>query len=118
MNKSLFRDLVYAGDRRDRRRYSPLRVGYPDGNTQMSKKPSRPDVVRCRAGMAKLLTKAVEITRRLERSLGVTGGWDEATAQIELDADRRRGAADLAMLDEVLRLFEAKNRSASLRCGR
>ena len=37
--------------------------------------------------MAELLTEAVEMTRKLERRLDVTGGWDEATAQIDLDAD-------------------------------
>ena len=54
---------------------------------RMSNKPLRTDVASCRAGMAKLLTKAVAITRKLERWLDVTGGWREATARIDLDAD-------------------------------
>ena len=37
--------------------------------------------------MAKLLTKAVEMTRKLERRLNVAGGWTEATARIDVDAD-------------------------------
>ena len=41
--------------------------------------------------MAELLTKALETTRKLERRLGVTGGWREATAQIDLDADPTAG---------------------------
>ena len=53
----------------------------------MSNKPLRTDVARCRAGMAKLLTKAVAMTRKLERWLDVTGvvtgGWREATARID-----------------------------------
>ena len=53
----------------------------------MSNKPSRPDIARCRAGMAELLTEALEMTRKLERRLDVTGGWNEARAQIDLDAD-------------------------------
>ena len=53
----------------------------------MSNKPSRLDAARCRAGMVELLTEAVEMTRKLERRLDVTGGWNEATAQIDLDAD-------------------------------
>ena len=45
------------------------------------------DVAHCRADMAKLLTKAVAMTRQLEQWLDVTGGWKEATARIDLDAD-------------------------------
>ena len=37
--------------------------------------------------MAELLAKAVAVTRKLERRLDVTGGWREATARIDLDAD-------------------------------
>lgn len=37
--------------------------------------------------MAELLTEAVASTRKLERRLDVTGAWDEATAQIDLDSD-------------------------------
>ena len=37
--------------------------------------------------MAALLTKAVAMTRKLERRLDVTGGWPEAKARIDLDAD-------------------------------
>ena len=53
----------------------------------MSNKPLRTDVARCRPGMAELLTKAVAMTRKLERWLDVTGGWPEASARIDLDAD-------------------------------
>ena len=53
----------------------------------MSKNPSEVDVARCRADMAKLLTEAVEITRKLEQRMDVTGGWCEATAEIDLEAD-------------------------------
>ena len=53
----------------------------------MSTKPLRTDVARSRAGMAELLAKAVDVTRKLERRLDVTGGWPEATARIDLDAD-------------------------------
>ena len=53
----------------------------------MSKNPSEVDVARCRADMAKLLTEAVEITRKLEQRMDVTGGWREATAEIDLEAD-------------------------------
>ena len=45
------------------------------------------DVVRCRADAAKLLTEALETTRTLERRLDVSGGWQEAKAQIDFDAD-------------------------------
>ena len=37
--------------------------------------------------MAKLLTKVLKMTRKLERRLGVSGEWQEATAQIDFDAD-------------------------------
>lgn len=37
--------------------------------------------------MAKLLMEALETTRKLERRLDITGGWQEATAQIDMDAD-------------------------------
>lgn len=37
--------------------------------------------------MVELLTEAVEMTRKLERKMDVTGGWDEATAHIDLNAD-------------------------------
>ena len=53
----------------------------------MSNKPLRTDVGRCRAGMAKLLTTAVVMTRKLERRLDVSAGWPEARAQIDVDAD-------------------------------
>ena len=45
------------------------------------------EVARCRAGIANMLMEAVAMTRRLERRLNVTGGWREATARIDLDAD-------------------------------
>ena len=53
----------------------------------MSNKPSRTDVAHCRAGMAQLLTKAVAMTRKIERRLDVAGGWPEATAQIDVATD-------------------------------
>ena len=53
----------------------------------MSNKPLGVDVARCRASMAKLLTKTVEMTCKLERRLDVTGGWREATAEIDINAD-------------------------------
>ena len=53
----------------------------------MNNKPSRPEVARCRAGMAELLSEAVAMTRKLERRLDVTGGWREATAKIDIYAD-------------------------------
>ena len=37
--------------------------------------------------MAMLLTKAVAMTRKLERRLDVTGGWREASARIDIDAE-------------------------------
>lgn len=57
----------------------------------MNNKPSRLDVAHSRAGMAELLTEAVAMTRKLERRLNVTGGWQEATAQIDLNADPTAG---------------------------
>ena len=57
------------------------------GRNRMSNKPLSTDVARCRAGMAKLLTKAVAMTRKLERWLDVTGGWREARVRIDVDAD-------------------------------
>lgn len=45
------------------------------------------EVALYRAGVANLLTESVATTCELERWLNVTGGWDEATAQIDLDAD-------------------------------
>ena len=48
---------------------------------------SASEVARYRAGMANLLSKSVAMTRELERWLDVTGGWREATAQIDLNAD-------------------------------
>ena len=53
--------MVYVGDRRNRRQHSPLKVGYPEEDAQMSQKLSRPDIVRCRAGIAKLLMKAADL---------------------------------------------------------
>ena len=53
----------------------------------MSNKPLSTDVARCRAGMAELLTEAVAMTRKLERRLDVTGGWREASARVDIDAD-------------------------------
>ena len=37
--------------------------------------------------MAKLLTKTVAVTRKLERSFDVAGGWREASARIDFDTD-------------------------------
>ena len=45
------------------------------------------DVARSRAGMAELLAKAGDVTGMVERRLDFTGGWREATARIDLDAD-------------------------------
>lgn len=53
----------------------------------MSNKPLSPDVTRYRAGMAELLTETVAMTRKLEQRLDVTGGWREATAEIDINAD-------------------------------
>ena len=46
-----------------------------------------PDVASCRAGMAELLAEAVAMTRELEGRLDVSGGWSEATAKIDINAD-------------------------------
>ena len=64
-----------------------LTINWRIGVDWMNNKPSRPDVARCRADMAKLLTEVLETTRKLERRLDVTGGWQEATAQVDMDAD-------------------------------
>ena len=53
----------------------------------MNNKPSRPDVARCRAGMAELLAEVVAMTRKLEGMLDVADGWREATAKIDIKAD-------------------------------
>lgn len=53
----------------------------------MSNSAVGPDIACYRAAMADLLTQAVAMTRRLERSLDVAGGWPEATARFDLDAD-------------------------------
>ena len=53
----------------------------------MSKNPSVGDVARCRADMAKLLTEALETTCKIERRLDASGGWREATAAIDINAD-------------------------------
>ena len=45
------------------------------------------EVALYRAGMADLLAQSVGMTRKLERWLNVTGGWHEATAQIDLEGD-------------------------------
>ena len=45
------------------------------------------EVARYRAGAANLLAKSVTMTCKLERWLDVSGGWREATAQIDLGAD-------------------------------
>ena len=37
--------------------------------------------------MAALLTETVAMTRKLEGRLDVVGGWREATAEIDIDAD-------------------------------
>ena len=50
-------------------------------------KPLGVDVAQCRAGMATLLTKTVETTRKIERRLDVSGGWRESTAEIDINAD-------------------------------
>ena len=63
----------------------------PDRAADVSKKSSGGDVVRCRAEMAKLLTEVLETTLKLERRLDVSGGWQEAMAQIDLDADPTAG---------------------------
>lgn len=48
---------------------------------------SASEVALYRAGVAKLLEESVATTRKLERWLNVTGGWREATAQVDFDAD-------------------------------
>ena len=53
----------------------------------MSNKPLRPQVSHCRANMAELLTDTVEMTRKLEQKLDLTGGWEEAVAKFDLDSD-------------------------------
>lgn len=53
----------------------------------MSNNPSRPDLAHCRASVAKLLTEAAAMTRKLERRLDVTDGQPEELAQIDLHAD-------------------------------
>ena len=53
----------------------------------MSKNPSEGDVARCRADMARLLTETLETTRKIERRLAVSGGWREATSEVDLDED-------------------------------
>lgn len=45
------------------------------------------EVARCRTGVANLLAESVAMTRKLERRLGVTGGWSEAAEQFDLNAD-------------------------------
>lgn len=64
----------------------------------MSKKPSRTDVARCRAGMAELLTEAVALTRKLEQRLDFVGGWPEASQRIDFDADPAAGVRIAAAL--------------------
>ena len=54
---------------------------------RMSHEPMRTDLACCRADMAELLREAVEMTLQLELSLDVTGGWPEAEARFEFDAD-------------------------------
>ena len=53
----------------------------------MSNKSSRLDVAQCRVDMAELLTEAVAMMRKLKRRLDVVGGWPEASAKIDLNAD-------------------------------
>ena len=53
----------------------------------MGKSSSKTIVGRSRAGTAELLKNTVAMTKDLERWLDVHGGWSEATAQIDLDAD-------------------------------
>ena len=57
------------------------------GGDRMSNKPLEVDVAHCRAGVAELLTETVATTLKLERRLDVTGGWREATAEIDINAD-------------------------------
>ena len=49
------------------------------------------EITRYRAGMADLVAKTVAMTRDIERLLDVTGGWEEATAQIDLNANPTDG---------------------------
>lgn len=49
------------------------------------------EIRRYRAGIAALLAKSVAMTRDIERLFGVAGGWKEATAQIDLDANPTDG---------------------------
>lgn len=44
------------------------------------------EVARYRAGMAALLAKSVAMTKDIEREWSIVGGWEEAKAQIDLDA--------------------------------
>ena len=53
----------------------------------MSHKPLKADVATSRAGMAKLLTQALVTTRKVERRMDVTGGWPEASARLDFDAE-------------------------------
>ena len=84
----------------------------------MSNNPSRDDVGSCRAGMAKLLAKAVVMTRKLERRMDVTGGWREASARIDFEADPAAALRVMAAhllrkarihTDAVLRANESSN---------
>ena len=68
--------------------------------------------------MAKLLTQAVVMTRKLERRLDVTGGWREASARIDFDADPAAALRVMAAhllrkarihTDAVLRANESSN---------
>ena len=65
----------------------------------MSHKPLKADVATSRAGMAKLLTQALVTTRKLERRMDVTGGWPEASARLDFDAEP---AAALRLLGALL----------------
>ena len=53
----------------------------------MSDNERRRDISRCRVDMAELLTKAIATTLKLEESLDVGGGWNEARVAIDLDSD-------------------------------
>ena len=53
----------------------------------MEKSSSKTIVGHSRAGTAELLKTTVAMTEDLERLLDVHGGWSEANAQIDLDAD-------------------------------
>lgn len=66
------------------------------------------EIARYRAGMADLLAKSVKMTRGIERLFGVTGGWGEATAQIDLDANPTDGLRiECAVLLRKARLHTA-----------